>query len=195
MTIALHLKNKVLTFLFILNTSQWLFLPDNDGAGVEAGHPWWKRRQASRGIQTSVPLPGEDVDRLPACFSSVLSHLSFFLSSSFTLFYIKRDLFSLLISPHYIKNCFFFFSSFSYFSLLSHSQSPESGKKNISLGSFLYIRKVHCAIQYNPDKPREKSKMESALGFYSTTKNWNRCPNFAIVKELRHRMPNLRKHC
>lgn len=112
MTIALHLKNKVLTFLFILNTSQWLFLPDNDGAGVEAGHLRWKRRQASRGIQTSVPLPGEDVDRLPACFSSVLSHLSFFLSSSFTLFYIKRDLFSLLISPHYIKNCFFFFPAF-----------------------------------------------------------------------------------
>lgn len=77
-----------------------------------------------------------------------------------------------------------FFPSFSYFSLLSHSQSPESGEKNISLGSFLYIRKVHCAIQYNPDKPREKSKMESALGFYSTTKNWNRCPNFAIVKEV-----------
>lgn len=145
MTIALHLKNKVLTFLFILNTSQWLFLPDNDGDGAEAGHLRWKRRQASRGIQTSVPLPGEDVDRLPACFSSVLSHLSFFLSSSFTLFYIKRDLFSLLISPHYIKNCFFFSQLFLFLFALSLAESWIWGEKYFS--GICILRR--CIVRFN----------------------------------------------
>lgn len=90
-----------------------------------------------------------------------------------------------------------FFPSFSYFSLLSHSQSPESGEKNISLGSFLYIRKVHCAIQYNPDKPRDrKVKWKVHLVFILQQKIEIDARILLLLKRyLRHGMPNLRKHC